>query len=196
MDIREYKKELRTNCKKFRKSMNPDYKKKLDGKITENFLNSDLYKNCLSLFCYVSTDIEVNTKEIISRALSDGKIVAVPRCIKGTRFMDFIKITSFNDLEGGSYGVLEPREEFTEKLLGDKNTVCLIPALTYDKNGYRLGYGGGYYDRFLSEFKGISVGIIYSQNITQKLIHGKYDVPVSFIISQSAIKKTNLIKKT
>lgn len=196
MDIREYKKELRTNCKKFRKSMKSDYKKKLDEKITRNFLNSDLYKNCLSLFCYVSTDIEVNTKEIISKALSDGKTVAVPRCIKGTRLMDFIKITSFDDLEEGSYGVLEPREEFSEKLLGDSDTVCLIPALTYDKSGYRLGYGGGYYDRFLSEFKGISVGIIYSQNITQKLIHGKYDVPVSFIISQTSIKKTSLIKNS
>ena len=118
MDIREYKKEIRINCKKFRKSMNQDYKKKMDEKIADNFLKSNLYMKCSSLLCYVSTDIEVSTKEIISKALSDGKTVAVPRCIKGTRYMDFIKITSFDNLESGTYGVLEPRKEFSEKVFG------------------------------------------------------------------------------
>ena len=193
MDIREYKKTLRNKTKKYRRTLDPNYKKKLDKKISKIFLDSCLYKDASTIFCYVSTPIEVDTKIIIEKALSDGKTVAVPRCIKNTRFMEFIPIKSYNDLEKGTFGVLEPKKCFTEGIKGDENTVSLIPALMYDSKGYRLGYGGGYYDRFLSRFKGKSVGIIYSQNITKKLLKGRYDVPVSYIISQSSLRKISQI---
>ena len=189
MDIREYKKSLRNKVKKFRRNLDPCYKEKMDNRIADIFLNSQLYKNSTTVLCYVSTPIEVNTKKIIETALSEGKAVAVPRCIKNTRFMEFIPIKSYDDLEKGTFGVLEPKPHLTNSIKYDKNTVCLIPALMYDSSGYRLGYGGGYYDRFLSKFKGKSVGIIYSHNITHHLFHGRYDVPVSYIISQSYLKK-------
>ncbi len=195
MDIREYKKALRTKTKKFRRNLALDYKKRLDDSITEIFLSSQIYKECSSVFCYVSTPIEVDTKSIIEKALADGKTVAVPRCIAGTRFMEFIPIKSFEDLEKGSFGVLEPKTELTQRAREDEKTICLIPALMYDSKGYRLGYGGGYYDRFLSRFTGKTIGLIYSQNISKKIFHGRYDVPVSYIVSQSSMRKIPKIQR-
>ena len=159
-------------------------KKEYDRKITEKFLSSTAYKNANAILCYVSTEIEVDTFAILKKAFSDKKIVAVPRCIPNTHFMDFIIIKSFDDLEKGAYGVLEPKLTITEKIIGDEKSICVIPALLYDYFGYRLGYGGGYYDRFLADFKGNAIGIIYFENLKDSLSHGKYDIPVSEIFTE------------
>lgn len=184
MDIREYKKALRKEIKTFRRNIPIETKKEYDEKITETFLSSLAYKNANAVLCYVSTEIEVDTYAILKKAFADKKTVAVPRCIPNTHFMDFIIIKSFDDLEKGSYGVLEPKLNITEKITNDKKSICVIPALLYDDFGYRLGYGGGYYDRFLADFKGKAVGIIYSENLKESLSHGKYDIPVSEIFTE------------
>lgn len=188
-DIREYKKNLRNEIKRFRKNMPKELKQNYDNKISDIFLSSSTYKLSDMVLSYVSTDIEVDTMKIILKAFEDKKIVAVPRCIKNSRKMEFIVINSLNDLEKGSFGVLEPKLTIVKKANPTNKSVCIIPALSYDKFGYRLGYGGGYYDRFLSNFKGNKVGIIYNENITEQLIHGKFDIPVTQIVSQTKIKK-------
>lgn len=189
MDIREYKKNMREQVKVQRKELDAAKKKKLDSQIAARFLATRSYKKCQSLFCYVSTPIEVDTIAIINQAFADNKIVAVPRCIPNTRNMEFIQIKSFDDLERGTFGVLEPKLSLKTPFVGNSHSICIIPALMYDKSGYRLGYGGGYYDRYLAGFKGKTVGIIYSFNITEKLIHGKFDIPVSRLVTQNSIEK-------
>lgn len=189
-DIREYKKELRSKYKQIRLNMSPDYKRQLDESIFSKFISTDAYKNCRILLSYVSTAIEVDTFRIIEKAIADGKKVAVPRCVDGTRDMIFYVITSMDQLEPGSFSVFEPVPERCAELGEFKGAVCIVPALAYDMEGYRLGYGKGYYDRFLSSHEGMyNVGIEYCSCTTSKLIRGRFDVASDMIVTEKYIKK-------
>lgn len=186
-DIRPLKQKLRAESKLYRNELSSNEKAELDSKISDRLFNTWQYKSCEVLLTYVSTEIEVDTREIISRALADGKRVAVPRCIDNTRLMDFYFIKDVDDLEGGYMGVLEPIPEKCEKMTDFSEGLCIVPALMFDMYGYRLGYGKGYYDRFLSNFCGETLGICYNRCVREKLPHGKFDKCVERIITQSRI---------
>ncbi len=190
MDIRAYKSELRAKVKDYRRSLKTDEKYAMDDSLSDIILKMDLYRNAKSILCYHSTDIEVSTEIIINTALAQGKDVYLPRCIKGTRKMDFIKINSMEDLESGTFGVMEPKLDLEEKYHNSPDSLCIIPALMYDVRGYRLGYGGGYYDRFLYKYTGAKVGIIYKENVVDKLKYGRYDIPVDYIVTEDKQIKT------
>lgn len=193
-DIRPLKNKIRERCKKIRSEMSEPQKQRLDRKITAKLLNMWQYRDADIIFTYVSTDIEVDTREIIKRALLDGKTVAVPKCVDGTRLMDFYVIKSLGELESGAFGVLEPIPNKCEKITDFSKGLCIVPALAFDRSGYRLGYGKGYYDRFLSNFCGETLGLCYNACIKDGLPHGKYDRRVDKIITQSNIIFTNDMK--
>lgn len=186
-DIRPLKQKLRAESKLYRNELSSNEKAELDSKISDRLFNTWQYKSCEVLLTYVSTEIEVDTREIIPHALADGKRVAVPRCIDNTRLMDFYFIKDFDDLESGYMGVLEPIPEKCEKITDFSKGLCIVPALMFDLYGYRLGYGKGYYDRFLSNFCGETLGICYNRCVREKLPHGKFDKCVERIITQSRI---------
>lgn len=191
-DIRAHKKEMRDKYKQIRRDMPADIKKERDNQIFSRLVDMDVYKNSTLILAYVSTGIEVDTIKFIEHALKDNKTVAVPRCIYGTRNMDFYIIKSVDDLEEGSFSVLEPVPEKCEKLKAFDNAFCIVPALVYDSYGYRLGYGKGYYDRFLSAHKKNNmylVGIGYCCCMVTKLIHGYYDVAVNTVVTEKYVKR-------
>lgn len=142
------------------------------------------YRRAKTVLVYVSMPIEVDTREIISKALSDGKRVAVPRCVPGTREMEFYLIESLDELSPGTFGVLEPVPNPGRLLRDFSHSICVVPALACDRNGYRLGYGGGYYDRFLRDYPGEKVLILYKCCLVAHLWHGRFDVPVDRIVTE------------
>lgn len=186
-DIRPYKQRLRADCKEKRKALSEEEKARLDRKIANKFLNLFQYREAKVLFCYVSTEIEVDTFQILRRALEQGKTVAVPRCIDGTREMEFYVITDLTQLEPGAFGVLEPNPALCEKWTDLSDGLCVIPALSYDLSGYRLGYGKGYYDRFLSRFSGETVGLVYENCLFDVLPHGKFDRRAEKIVTETRV---------
>lgn len=189
-DIREYKKTLRAKYKQLRMEMSEEYKNSLDECIFNKLISTDAYKNCNILLTYVSTSIEVDTFRLIRHALSDGKTVAVPRCVNGTRDMIFYIINDVSQLEPGAFSVLEPVPERCEELKEFKGAVCIVPALAYDMEGYRLGYGKGYYDRFLSSHPGMyNIGIEYCSCTASKLLRGHFDVASDMLVTEKYIKK-------
>lgn len=189
-NLKEYKKKLRDGYRKIRTDMPPRKKAELDRKICERFLATSAYKKCSVLMTYVSTEIEVDTFGIIAAALRDGKTVAVPRCVEGTRDMIFYVITSAEQLEPGAFGVLEPDVSRCAELDVFSGAVCIVPALAYDMKGYRLGYGKGYYDRYLSSHKGLyNVGIEYCCCTVSELVRGKFDVAADMIVTEKYVKK-------
>lgn len=179
------KPEVRRYYKQLRKNLSPKVKTKLDDKIAENLFALDEYKSCKTLLAFVSKDIEVDTERIITQAFSDGKAVAVPRCISD-KIMKFYIIESYSDLESGYFGLLEPKKSCPE-LKDFNNSICLVPGLAYDKHGYRVGFGKGYYDRFLGEYKGVSVGVCYSNFIDEQLPKDEFDRPVDILITDNRI---------
>lgn len=186
-DIRPEKHALRAECKNARRALTDGEKERLDRKIVNKFLNLFQYREAKVLLCYVSTEIEVETYKIMQNALECGKTVAVPRCIDGTREMDFYIITDFSQLESGAFGVLEPNPDVCEKLTDLSKGLCIVPALSYDLQGFRLGYGKGYYDRFLARFSGETVGLIYENCLRQSLPHGKFDRRTEKIVTENRV---------
>ena len=177
------KKSLRAELKKRRMEMSPVEKAVADRIITERVTQSAFYNDADDLLIYVSSEIEVGTHGIITRAFSDGKSVYTPRCIPGTNDMVFCRIGSFDDLECGAWGISEPKKH-CKVFEGSDNALCITPALAYDRNGYRLGFGKGYYDRFLSGFRGRRAGICYDSFITDNVFRDSFDVPVEIIITE------------
>lgn len=158
-----------------------------DRQICERFLNSQLYKDSRTLLCYAALKDEINTDRIIERALKDGKQVALPRCSDLNGNMDFYYIKSLSDLSVGAFGIREPNPVTYEKVQDFSNCVCLVPALAFDKSGYRLGYGKGYYDRFMKKFIIISVGLCYNEFLKDTLPVEMHDEAVDYIATENEI---------
>lgn len=187
-DIRPIKIEMRQHSKMVRRNMTKETKRRKDSLIIQKLISLESYQRSNLVLTYVSTPIEVNTHELIRHSLALGKKVAVPRCKSKTREMDFCLIRSFDDLEPGTFNVLEPKKHCRiVKNFG--RAFCIIPGLVFDMQGYRLGYGKGYYDRFLSNFKGSRVGVCYACCLTTTLPHGKYDRPINLLVTDKFCKK-------
>lgn len=176
------KKQLRKKFRQLRKDGFSIEKSKI---IEQKILNSNEYKVCKSVFVYVSYNTEVDTLEIINSALRDKKTVAVPVMTEIPHTMVFVKIDSMDCLEKNSFGILEPRLEAGKIVKADNNTMVVVPALAFDRCGYRLGYGGGYYDKYLSENETMcNIGIGFSCQLVDRLEINEYDVKLDKIITE------------
>ena len=100
--------------------------------------------------------------------------------------MYFHNVSQLSDMKPGKFGLTEPVPS-ASLYVPMVRDICIVPALSYDREGYRLGYGGGYYDRFLSSFPGIKIGICYSENIEKRLPRGRYDVCVDMLLTEKGI---------
>ena len=187
IDIRPIKRKLRAQAREMRHSLSPEYKNSLDRKIKNKLLNLFAVREVQTVLCYVSTDIEVDTREFINSLLQMGKRVAVPRCEGEKGEMNFYYIESLDELSPGSFGVDEPDPTKSLMFADAVESVCIVPAFMFDKNGYRLGYGKGYYDRYLSKYKGSTIGVCYSENMQDELFHGKYDRSVDLVVTDKEI---------
>lgn len=190
IDIRGYKQDLRARSKERRANMDKNEKQLLDKQIAENVRRLKEYRPAKTLLIYMSTPIEIDTIEIIKTAWKEGKKVAVPRCIPGTRDMEFHYIEKLEDLSVGSFSVLEPDPSLP--IVTDfSGCLMIVPGMHFDMNGYRIGYGKGYYDRYMVRFTGISAGLCYSSELKPFLYHGKYDRHVDIVVTDKRIKTCN-----
>ncbi len=188
-DIRPIKQGMRDRYKAQRRAMDPAEKKRKDEAVLRYVRKLWQYSKNQTLLCYVSTAIEVDTRGIIRQALADGKRVAVPRCVPGSYQMEFYYIRSLDELSPGTFGVDEPTPDPSRLVTDLSQGLCLVPALCYDLDGFRLGYGKGYYDRYLAGFGGALVGICYSDCVEKHLPHGRYDRPVETLVTDQYIRR-------
>ena len=180
------KREVRSQYKKVRENLSPNEKSESDIKIAETLFGLNEYKSRNLILAFVSKDFEVDTERIISRAFKDGKTVAVPRCDAEKGVMKFYEIRSYDDLEQGYRDIFEPKISCREiKDFG--GSLCVVPGIAYDRECFRVGFGGGYYDRFLNEYSGVSVGVCYSFCVEEKLPTDEYDRPVDILITDTKI---------
>lgn len=181
------KKRLRKEIKEKRIAMDLEWKKEADLIIENKFLNLNTFVNCKSIFLYVSMENEVNTLNIISKSLELGKKVYVPKVHNETKTMRALRIESLRDLnESGAFGILEPSWE-KEELKGDID-IILTPGLAFDKKGGRLGYGGGFYDKFFKIHKESNrVVLSYEYQIVDGIPMEDYDERVNLIITEKNI---------
>ena len=160
----------------------------LDDRITQKLLATSEYAEATTVLTYVSVSSEVSTRMFIERALRDGKAVAVPRCLPG-HCLEFVAIVSLEQLVAAPFNLLEPAKELPALTEDQKNnSICIVPALLVDTKGYRLGYGAGFYDRFLSTYPGKKICLAYQQNLSQTMLpHTAFDVAVDVVITESDV---------
>lgn len=190
MNVRERKRALRAQFKRLRAECPAQLKREMDKKLFERFVSLEEYAACDTLFAYISGEIECDTSAIILRALADGKRIAVPRCAERTNEISFYFINFYDDLEKGKYGILEPKTEVCERAEDFSRGLCLVPGLSFDLQGYRLGFGKGYYDRFLSRFGGVTAGICYAKCTLTELPRGAFDRAVDILITEKFMNRT------
>lgn len=160
----------------------------LDDRITQKLLATSEYAEATTVLTYVSVSSEVSTRMSIECALRDGKTVAVPRCLPG-HCLEFVAIVSLEQLVAAPFNLLEPAKELPALTEDQKNnSICIVPALLVDAKGYRLGYGAGFYDRFLSTYPGKKICLAYQQNLSRTMLpHTAFDVAVDLVITESDV---------
>ncbi len=182
------KQRLREERLAAREALSEQERSVLDDRITQKLLATSEYVEATTVLTYVSVSSEVSTRMIIESALRDGKTVAVPRCLPG-HCLEFVAITSLDQLIAAPFGLLEPPKELpalTEEQMDA--SICIVPALLVDTKGYRLGYGAGFYDRFLSTYPGKKICLAYQQNLSQTMLpHTASDVAVDVVITESDV---------
>ena len=184
------KSSLRSNYLTARKRIDPATKRVLDAQIRHSLEGFDIYRDAPVVLAYVSYNNEVDTLGVIESALADGKRVAVPRVDAREHSMAFYEISDMTDLAAGYKGILEPRESIVDSLgfMDLVGSVCLVPGLVFDAQGFRIGYGGGYYDRFLPFYPGDKIALARgSQLSSNPLPVENCDVAVDFIVTESGV---------
>ena len=181
------KSELRKHFREKRKNISNKNDK--DLLICKNVIQSNLFENSNQILCYYPLENEISTLLIIETALKCGKKTALPFCIDESGNMDFYYINSFDDLKEGSFGIMEPDIDKCEKVVDFNGSICIVPAFSFDKKGFRLGYGKGYYDKFLKKFTFNSIGLCYNNFLGDSLPVDKHDVAVKYIATEDKITR-------
>ena len=182
------KNELRQKYRALRDSFGEEFISKASYSTSNNLQQIEEFVNADTVLLYYPTKNEISPLPIFEICLKMGKTVAFPVCQKESTTLMFKKVTSLDMFSPSSFGIFEPNEE-CEIIIPTEKTICITPALLFSKDGHRLGYGKGYYDRFLKDFNGISVGFSYSDCVLDFIPHDTYDIPLDMIITESEVLK-------
>ncbi len=165
------------------------HKDEADVAIRTRLEELSLWKDAPLVLSYVSYGDEVDTRAIIDDAFAQGKKVAVPLCDTASHSLAFHYIESLDELAPGLRSIPEPQPDAPIVKLADMlGSVCLVPGLVFDGIGHRIGYGGGYYDRFLAFYPGDKIALAYTMQLSSNPLPATAtDVPVDMIVSDSCL---------
>lgn len=180
------KKILRKRLIESRKSLDKVEKAKWDKIISEKIIKSDCFKKAEQVLIFSSTDDEFDTRYIIERCRLLYKRVFYPLCIDSDGKMEFYKVDSVGDLQVGMYNILEPKST-CKKYIPQDNDLIIVPCLSADKHKNRMGYGKGYYDRFLKDFNGVSISPCYDILLEDEIPTDKYDMKINIIVTDKEV---------
>lgn len=173
------KKALRQKIREKKRAMTEEQIVSASEALACKLFAEDCYKNAKTIYGYLPYNQEVRTVPILEQALRDGKQVAVPKCYGNE--MRFIMMTDLSQVAPGYAGIPEPIAD--EPVANDPQALVLMPGLAFDPQGHRIGYGGGFYDRFLEEETAHpTVALCYEFQMFPVLETEEHDIPVDFVI--------------
>ena len=185
MTRKEEKQRLRAVIRGMEKTLSAKYKASSSAAICAHIMGMAEYQNAETVFCFVGRANEIDTTPLLTDALAAGKRLCVPLCVdKGT--MELRQITSLSQLISGSYGIQEPPADAPLIAIDDVD-LSIIPCLTCDHGGKRLGHGGGYYDRFLSSYRSAAVMVCRERLIREELPVEPHDMPIPWVITENGL---------
>ena len=192
------KEQQRQYFKNLKNTISSEDKNYLDKKIINNLLTIKEFQNAKIVMAYLANSIEVNIDEVLLNLIKKSKKIALPKCLDASKsIMDFYFVNNFSNLIVGKYNIREPRDKnnlFNLKNCINKNfitkrIVMLLPGIAFDLKGYRLGYGKGYYDRYLHDLniEILKIGLCYSMTLADDIMKDDNDVPVDIIVTDDGI---------
>lgn len=177
------KSEIRRTILNKLKNLSKDYVKESEEIIYKKLFSDEVFKNAKCVALTIPFGTEINTYPIIENLLKNNKIVCSPVCIKETREMIFYKFDKVEDLVEGYYGIKTPKEIKKNIIRKEDIDLILVPGVGFDNNNYRIGFGGGYYDRYLKDFKGNTISLALKEQIIENVPINQYDLPVNKVIT-------------
>ncbi len=150
--------------------------------IADRLFGTVFWREAAAIAVTISTRQEVPTAGIIRKAWEEGKRVAVPKCDPVDKTMEFRYITSFRELETVYFGLQEPIISETEAARKEEMDLMIVPGLAFDRKGYRIGFGGGYYDRYLEQYDGMSISLLFPEQMYESIEKEQHDIPVSVLV--------------
>ncbi|TLS36312.1 5-formyltetrahydrofolate cyclo-ligase [Pseudalkalibacillus caeni] len=184
--MNQHKQQLRNEMKEKLKEMSPDQRESSNHAIHKTLFNHPLWLQANTIGITISRKPEVDTAPIIEKAWELGKEVSVPKCFPKTKEMEFRSITSYDQLEVVYFGLKEPIPDRTESCSPLNVDLLIVPGLVFDKQGYRIGFGGGYYDRYLENYSNGTVALAYDFQVVDRVPKETFDQPVQEIITDAA----------
>ena len=185
MTRKEEKQRLRGIIRAEMQQLGDKYKAASSAAICAHVLGMPEYREAETVFCFVGRDFEIDTTALLQDVLASGKRLCVPLCVsKG--IMELREITSLSQLLPGVCGILEPPQDAPE-IAADDVDLSIIPCLTCDHGGRRLGFGGGYYDRFLSSYRAAAVLLCRERLIREELPVEPHDMPIPWVVTENGL---------
>ena len=192
MDNEVLKRQLRKELIKERNALSPVQIAEKSAVIVDRLLRLDEYLDARFVMVYLDCRSEVQTGDLVVRALADGKRVAVPVTDTANRSLTPSLITDFpGGLQPGPWGIPEPKPQAMRPLDPAVLDIVIVPGVGFDKSGHRIGYGYGYYDRFLRRTgqKAIHIGLAFELQLRPNVYPGPHDVPVHYILTEERLRR-------
>lgn len=186
------KRSLREEILQQIKKINHDERQAIETAIYHQLFKQSFWKEAKVIGVTYSTDFEWDTKTIIQQAWQENKVVVLPKSNHQLKTLSFYQINHLSELETGYANILEPKEILQAKVMNKYIDLLIVPGLMFDVDGYRLGFGGGFYDRYLIEqdHRATTVSLASEFQLVEKLPRDDYDIPVDYIITNNSCLAT------
>lgn len=178
------KAELRRTAREQRRALLPENRRRQSEAVCRLLQSSKVYQSAGVLLGYLAAGEELSVDALLWEAVRAGKALYLPRCLNDAGEMAFYRVSSPKEIERGMFGICEPIAGLPQ-YDPQQAALLLVPGICFDHVGYRLGYGKGYYDRFLPKTNAFSVGICYNELRVPALPVGAWDVPVSALCTEA-----------
>lgn len=188
--MREVKKNIRKNILQAKEALSHEIIEEKSQAIFDTLREKDYYKNAENVMIYITLGKEVITPTIIDDLMNKGKRVFVPLTVPKTKELIVSELKNFDeDLEVGHFGVLEPKKEATRPVDPSILDLVVVPGVAFDRRGFRVGYGAGYYDRFLTRLseKATTIALAFDMQLIDEVPIEHFDMSVQYIITETQL---------
>lgn len=180
---------MRRKARQLRRDLTPAFRKQANTEILQKLRGLEVYREARTIHTYVSWQDEVATQDLLRMMLQEGKSVVTPKVISASHQLEHYLLPNFEALMPGAFGILEPSRDhgalpFTAM---NKIDLLLVPGLAFDREGNRLGYGGGYYDRLLAELAAPKVALAFAAQIVASVPAEAHDERVDCIVTEEEV---------
>ncbi|WP_161878540.1 5-formyltetrahydrofolate cyclo-ligase [Alkalibacterium sp. MB6] len=189
------KKELRKGMLISLEEVDGMERRRIEKAMHTQLFDSPMWKEAKRIGVTVSGEKEWDTHSIIKRAWKEDKQVFVPKSIHSSRELHFYHLTSFDQLETGYFNLQEPLTDQTERVNAEEIDLLIVPGLLFTLSGYRIGFGGGFFDRFLVDFPNTTLSLVHTNQLVESFPIEAHDVPVDYIVTENEWLETGLNKE-